>query len=539
MELSWIVLLPPLFVLIVALTTHNVLAALFAGLVTACLLIAHGDPYTAAITLEHRLLEESSLTDLWYQTGNYNHAYTFGFLIALGIIIELMTRSGGLAAYAQLIQTRVKTKRQAETLPLVIAPFLFLDDYLNNLVGGSVVRPLFDQFGIARAKLAYLLNALSSSQCLLIPASSWLAFILMQLQTAGVSCNASQNPLILADPSQMYIQGLWYLLYPILSIASAWFIVRSGLSYGPMRQAEQATPKQTILTASPKASSTAAAISINSFLIPLASFLIGIPCMMLYLNGWHPLLGGTTWCSALQNTGALFPALWWASFASCAISTIYFSLRGNFSRHQLAAAYYDGFCFMRGSLILLLFAWTLSSFLKHDIPTGAYLAHNVVAHAPFVIIPLICFLTSTLITASIGSSWGMIGIMIPLAIPLITTLSNTLVPAAPDALPLLLPTLGAILSGAAAGPHFSPITDAAIISSTTAGISPMEHIRTLMPYSISPFIAASMGFLLSALIPGTTANCALTIAGCILLMVVLHLLLAAWYRPIQTTENFR
>lgn len=250
---------------------------------------------------------------------------------------------------------------------------------------------------------------------------------------------------------------------------------------------------------------------------------------MLYLGNWQPFTGAITWCGALQNTDMLFAALWWASGIACVVSSLFFLATGNFSLKQLAHIYYAGFSFMRGSLLLLLFAWTLSTLLKHDIPTGAYLAQHILTHAPLTIIPLMCFLTGTIITASIGSSWGMIGIMLPLTIPLITALSNVPLPACADALPLLLPALGAILSGAAAGPHFSPITDAAIISSTTAGISPMEHIRTLLPYSIPPFIAAAIGFVLYALVPASLLSCLLVVSCCIGIMIFLHLLCARRY----------
>lgn len=521
MELTALVLIPPVCVLSIALLSHNVLYALLGGIISACLLSAQGYMYNALMLMGDRLLSESSLTHLWRQDGNYDHAYTFGFLICLGIIIELMQTSGGLDAYATIIQKRIRSKRQAETLPLIAAPLFFLDDYLNNLVGGSVVRPLFDTFGIARAKLAYILNALSSSQCLLIPASSWLALILMQLQTSGVSYDAASQPTIIADPYTVYLNTIPYILYPILSIVSAWFIVRSGLSYGPMRNAEENA------TLSSNSMQHTAAIpygsAVQNFIIPLASFLIGIPIALLYLSNWHPCTGSITWCAALQNTDALFAALWWASSIACIISSILLLWQRTVSPKGLMEIYAAGFSFMKGSLLLLLFAWTLSSLLKYDIPTGAYLAHHVVAHAPQMLIPLICFLTGTLITASIGSSWGMIGIMIPLCIPLITAVSTTgILPAGIAAFPLLFPTLGAILSGAAAGPHFSPITDAAIISSTTARVSPIEHIRTMLPYSIPPFIAASLGFVAFPLVPASLSSCIVIVAASIILMCLLH-----------------
>ncbi len=527
MELSAIVLIPPICVLLIALLSHNVVYALLGGIVSACLISAHGNLYAATILMAERFLAESSLSHLWHQDGTYDHAYTFGFLLCLGIIIELMRQSGGLQAYAAIIQKKITQRRQAELLPLFVSPLFFLDDYLNNLVGGSVVKPLFDAFGIARVKLAYILNAISSSQCLLIPASSWLALILMQLQTSGITYDQGLQPTILADPYTVYLLTIPALLYPILSILSAWYIISCNISYGPMRTAEHTNNKPLTPSAAQEQHKPSGSAWYN-FIIPLGSFLVGIPAMLLYLSNWHPCWGTVTWCAALQNSDALFAALWWSSCIAAIIGSILFVSQKGCSLPSLARIYTTGFTSMQGSFLLLLCAWTLSSLLKHDIPTGAYLAQHVVAHAPQTLIPFICFITGTLITALIGSSWGMISIMIPLCIPLVTAASSTgMLPAGITAFPLLIPTLGAILSGAAAGPHFSPITDAAIISSATAQVTPIAHIRTIAPYSVPPFIAAAIGFIIMPLLPASTTSCILVLVAALFCMILLHRILAS------------
>src|SRR5262249_42664598 len=151
---------------------------------------------------------------------------------------------------------------------------------------------------------------------------------------------------------------------------------------------------------------------------------------------------------------------------------------------------------------LLIFAWTLSSLLKYEVPAGAYLAQTFMQHAPHTIVPLLCFITSTVVTASIGSSWGMMLIMIPIALPLVLTLSGISGGATTlNTVPLMIPALGAIFSGAAAGPQFSPITDAAIISSATAHISPLLHITTMIPYALPALLTSCIGYLIFPLVP--------------------------------------
>lgn len=522
----WIVTLPPILVLVLAIATHNVLYSLLGGIVVACFIATLGNPLNALSLMAQRLFAESSLPDILAQNGSYDHAYTFGFLVCLGIIIEYMTHSGGIAAYAARVRHYIHTKRQAETVPLILAPFFFLDDYLNNLVGGSIVRPLFDRFGAARAKLAYLLNAVSSSQCLLVPASSWLAFIVMQLEAAGISCKMGQNPLIGADPYIVYLHTLPYILYPILSIASAWMIVRWGLSYGPMYKEEIAPLEASPVPAHDENTSE----SLSAFLVPLGSFLIGIPAAIVMRAGWSPFSGELGVCTALQRIDLLLEALWWAGLASWIISSLFFLITRKFSLSTVGKLSWEGFLSMKNSLLLLLFAWTFSTLLKDYLQTGAYLAQLLIAGAPLVIIPVASFITATLITASVGSSWGMIGIMLPLAIPLIAHFGSHAFPVAPALLPLLLPTIGAILSGAAAGPHISPITDAAIISSASAHIQPVRHIRSMSVYSLPALLCSTLGFLLFALAPASGLVIALIVGGMLVMTGGLHIIFNKYWR---------
>jgi len=93
MATSWIVTLPPIIVLVIALITRNVLYSLLGGIISACAIITHGNIGAAAQKFAQTILQESSILDLINTTGNYDHAYLIGFLICLGIIIELMTHS--------------------------------------------------------------------------------------------------------------------------------------------------------------------------------------------------------------------------------------------------------------------------------------------------------------------------------------------------------------------------------------------------------------------------------------------------------------
>ena len=109
------------------------------------------------------------------------------FWHVLGILIELLTHTGGLRIFTKAIEKRVQTQRGAQFVSLILSIFFFIDDYFNALMVGSIMRPITDKFRIPRAKLAYLLNAVTSPMAVVIAASSWVGMILTQFEASGVT----------------------------------------------------------------------------------------------------------------------------------------------------------------------------------------------------------------------------------------------------------------------------------------------------------------------------------------------------------------
>jgi Na+/H+ antiporter NhaC len=78
--------------------------------------------------------------------------------------------------------------------------------------------------------------------------------------------------------------------------------------------------------------------------------------------------------------------------------------------------------------------------------------------------------------------------MMPLAIPAALATGNEY--------PLII---GSVLSGALFGDHSSPISETTILSSTGAGIEPLSHFRTQIPYALTNGVIAALGFLVAGL----------------------------------------
>src|SRR5699024_11631349 len=52
-----------------------------------------------------------------------------------------------------------------------------IDDYFNSLAVGQIARTITDAHGVSRAKLAYLIDSTGAPICILIPLSSWGAYV--------------------------------------------------------------------------------------------------------------------------------------------------------------------------------------------------------------------------------------------------------------------------------------------------------------------------------------------------------------------------
>lgn len=501
---TWLVIIPAVIVLGTAIITRKVILSLIMGILSASLIAVNFSPIKAVGLITKRLLDQTHLKNIFLQNQSPTHLYTFGFLICLGIIISLITITGGVSAYSKLIEPKLKNKKNVETTSLILSSMLFLDDYLNSLIVGCVIRPLTDKFKIPRAKLAFLLDALSAPLCVLFPASSWTALILTELKTSGISSEVTSSTLLISDVFKAYLNSILFMFYPIILIANVWLIVRRQLSFGPMKDQEEIAEKSGNLFNNKepievKLESCKSTGSIWDFIIPIFSFLSFTIIFLLYLGNWSIYSPIKTFFNAILNTNPLL-ALFMASLLSLIISILYLTLNKKISSNELVQAIQGGFNLMKNSLIVLLLAWTLGSILEQDLQTGQYLANLLIQTIPALLLPAMIFISSIIISASTGSAWGTIAIMMPLSIPATVTFTNLPIPILIDQAPLIYPVIGALISGAIAGGHISPISDSTVMAATSAGSYHIDHLITQLAYVIPAIISSMLSLTITGII---------------------------------------
>ena len=149
--------------------------------------------------------------------------------------------------------------------------------------------------------------------------------------------------------------------------------------------------------------------------------------------------------------------------------------------------YVKGMSGMLPIMATLVLAWALGT-VSDELGTGLYVGELAKDFLNPVFLPLLTFIVAAILSFAIGSSWGTIIIMMPLAIPSAISTGNEF--------PLII---GAVLTGALFGDHSSPISETTILSSTGAGIDPLSHFSTQLPYALSNGVIAAVGFLIAGI----------------------------------------
>ncbi len=484
---SFLVLLPPILVLILSLATKNIVRSLVAGII-----------FSALIATNFSLINSVKLiyANTYNQVTDISTIFFILLLCTLGTVIAYITKTDGAQALGNIVIKRSKTAKAAQTSCLFLSIALFIDDYLNTLTVGPVMRTLTDKFSIPRVKLAYLIGTMSGAIIIIAPISSWLGVLVGQLETSGISFTG--NPLILEDSFFAYLATIPFIFYSFIIMASNFFIVKKNISYGPMhtfelnaKSGDLGEYKKTEIKEEKIASP-----SIIDFLVPICTFIIAL-IIGLPLSGGFYLFGGQhSFIASLQNADSSLVLLV-SSIIALTLSLISGLLRKKLLHSDIISLAKEGTIMMLPSVITILLAWLFGAFLRNDLQTGNYLANLVLGSLHISLVPCMIFLTSLTIALAIGSTWGTMAIMAPITIPMILSFKDiTILPTAIINLPILYACLGAIFSGATAGNHLSPISDSTIMASASSGANITDYIKVRTPYLLPSIIGAIIAYII-------------------------------------------
>lgn len=224
-------LVPPLVAIILALVTKEVYSSLFIGIVIGGLF--YGNIFQQGFSFEKSVLHifEDGLV------GVLSDPYNVGiliFLVVLGIMVSMMNKAGGSAAFGQWAGRHIKTRIGAQLSAVLLGMLIFIDDYFNCLTVGSVMRPVTDKHQVSRAKLAYIIDATAAPICIIAPISSWAAAV-----TGFVEGE---------DGFAVFMNAIPYNYYALLTIIAMLTMVLFKIDFGAMAVHEANAAKGDLYT---------------------------------------------------------------------------------------------------------------------------------------------------------------------------------------------------------------------------------------------------------------------------------------------------
>ncbi|MEY8401977.1 Na+/H+ antiporter NhaC family protein [Oscillospiraceae bacterium 44-34] len=458
-------LLPPVIAIALALITKEVYSSLFIGILMGGLLYSN-------FSFEGTVLHAFNDGIVASLSNSYNVGILV-FLVILGVMVCLMNKAGGSAAFGRWAKENIKSRAGAQLATIVLGCLIFIDDYFNCLTVGSVMRPITDKQNVSRAKLAYLIDATAAPICIIAPISSWAAAV------AGFAEDG--------QGLNLFIRAIPYNFYALFTIVMMVGMVLMNVEFGPMARYERNARGGDLFSgANPYAMLDNEVEenkgSVLDLVLPILVLVVACVIGMIYSGGFF---SGVDFVTAFSNSDASVGLMLGSAFGLI-FAFIYYFFRKSMSFKEMMGCIPEGFKAMVPAILILTFAWSLKNMT--DSLGAKYFVRDLVRSASGiqVLLPVIVFVVGCLLAFATGTSWGTFGILIPIVQNVFTD--------TPDD-PLVIICVSACMAGAVCGDHCSPISDTTIMASAGAQCDHVNHVSTQLPYAISCAVVAGLSYL--------------------------------------------
>ena len=462
-------LFPPLVAITLALITKEVYSSLFIGVALGGFLVANWHPVKALdYLLNDGIIAATSGT-----------AGIFVFLVILGIMVALVNKAGGSAAFGRWAETHIKSRTGAMLASFVLGVLIFIDDYFNCLTVGSVMLPVTDRHKISRAKLAYIIDATAAPVCMIAPVSSWAAAVSEFAEGTGYS------------GIELFIRAIPYNFYSLLTFVFIITITLMNFDYGPMKLHEYNAKVNGDLFTSGTEEAAVEKEEENprgrviDLILPVLVLVAVCIVGLVYVGGFFD---GSDFVTAFGDTDATV-GLPWGALIALIVTVLYLVARRLITFKDAMDCVPKGFIAMVPAILILTFATSLKNMT--DLLGAKYFVAGLMDSAAAGLanfLPAIIFLVACVLSFSTGTSWGTFGILIPIVTAIF------------EPGELLIIGMSACLAGAVCGDHCSPISDTTIMASAGSRSNHLNHVSTQLPYAITVAAISFVCYLLAAFV---------------------------------------
>ena len=490
-------LLPPVIALGLALITKEVYTSLVAGIITGGLLYSN---FNLELMINTIFFQEDG--GMVYKLADAWNVGILVFLVMLGILVSMLNKAGGSAAFGKWASKHIKTRIGAQISVMILGVLIFVDDYFNCLTVGSVMRPVTDRHKVSRAKLSYIIDATAAPVCIIAPISSWAAAV-----TSSVPEDSGINGFA------VFLQTIPYNLYAILTLVMVLLVTVLRVDFGPMKKHEMNAIAGDLFTTPGRPYEGNEEEVINEkahvldLILPVAVLIASCIVAMVYTGGFFE---GASFVDAFAASDASV-GLVLGGAVTLVFTFIYYMMRDVLSFEEFAKCIPEGFQSMIAPILILTMAWTLSGMT--NLLGAKYFVADLVANSASAMqgfLPMIIFLVAAFLAFATGTSWGTFSILIPIVIGVF-----------PEGQMMVI-SIASCLAGAVCGDHCSPISDTTIMASAGGHCEHVNHVVTQLPYVLVVGSVCMVGYLLIGIfkVVGLDAIVWLTLPICIVLLCV-------------------
>lgn len=490
-------LLPPVIAIGLALITKEVYTSLLAGIITGGLLYSN---FNLELMINTIFFQEDG--GMVYKLADAWNVGILVFLVMLGILVSMLNKAGGSAAFGKWASKHIKTRIGAQISVMILGVLIFVDDYFNCLTVGSVMRPVTDRHKVSRAKLSYIIDATAAPVCIIAPISSWAAAVTSSVpEDSGIKGFA------------VFLQTIPYNLYAILTLVMVLLVTVLRVDFGPMKKHEMNAIAGDLFTTPGRPYEGNEEEVINEkahvldLILPVAVLIASCIVTMVYTGGFFE---GASFVDAFAASDASV-GLVLGGAVTLVFTFIYYMMRDVLSFEEFAKCIPEGFQSMIAPILILTMAWTLSGMT--NLLGAKYFVADLVANSASAMqgfLPMIIFLVAAFLAFATGTSWGTFSILIPIVIGVF-----------PEGQMMVI-SIASCLAGAVCGDHCSPISDTTIMASAGGHCEHVNHVVTQLPYVLVVGSVCMVGYLLIGIFKavGLDAIVWLTLPICIVLLCV-------------------
>ena len=503
-------LLPPIVAIVLALISKEVYSSLFLGCLVGALLVSNYQPWETLVQLVEG---DNGIVTTVSDAGNIA---IIVFLVVLGIMVDLMNKTGGSEAFGRWATKTVHTRAGAQLMTMLLGVLIFIDDYFNCLTVGAVMRPVTESHHISRAKLAYVIDSTAAPVCMIAPVSSWAAAVSGYVNSDSVS------------GIQMFIRQIPWNYYCLLTLLMIVVISILNIDYGPMLTHEYnaqvkddlfTTPERPFAGADDYETGSKGKSSVIDLILPVVVLIATCIIGLIYTGGFFDTESGNYHAFASAFSDASSGAgLAIGSMLALVFTYVYYWLRGSIGFEKSFESVPQGFIQMISPILILSFAWTLCGLTRYGMNSADFVISAMSGAGSLAkFLPAMIFIIGAAIGFATGTSWGTIGIMAPIVVQVFDFNTDPI---------LCTIGLAAACSGGVMGDHCSPISDTTIMASAGAHCFHLNHVATQIPYGITVAAVSFVSFIIAGIVQSAVVCMIIAIVLMIATLLVIKAVVA-------------